>query len=279
MPAVWMSDRLIYLFLHGVFITIGTGYGLHLVRKEVRRCELRTSLFIDLCFVVLIAAAVGSRLPYLVLNIRLLLADPLDSVRIWHGGVEFYGGFLAAFICGVLFIRRKKMPVWPTADIFAPAVAMGVFWGKLGYLGLGYAQRQELYRMYLLSPARFEWLNPFVVQVLLAILNLLMYFILVAVRPKSSYAGRLFWLYLLMSSSSISIVVVMWNIGQINWSEIWMLPKLIVGCVLTFISATMLIVLKYRKNTAPDNPRADAASVSGIPESFECDGGLSVQIK
>jgi phosphatidylglycerol:prolipoprotein diacylglycerol transferase len=277
MPAIATSDYATYLILHGGFIALGVWHGVYLVRMEARRCQMNATHILDLCFVVLIAAAVGSRLPFLIVNFLVFFDDPLEMVRIWRGGVEFYGGFLVAFLSGAVFVRYKKMPLWQTADIFAPAVAMGVFWGKLGYLALGYAQGQQLQRMALLSPAKFEWLNLFAVQVLLAILNLVMYFVLAAVKSRNRFPGQLFGLYVLMCAGSITLTTVMWKIGILNWRQMVMQPKLIIGGMLILISAAMLIVFKNRKSRATDAGSKRIGPVSRVPEKLDTNDSHPLQ--
>ena len=46
----------------------------------------------------------------------------------------FFGGFLAALAAGVVFVHRKKMPVWKIADTIAPALAAGYGIGRFGCL-------------------------------------------------------------------------------------------------------------------------------------------------
>ena len=280
MPDVTLSDPSIYLLMHGVLIFVGVWHGIHLVRQEALRRQSDPAQFMDLCVVVLIAAAVGSRLPYVVHNARSLIADPLEMVRIWHGGIEYYGGLIMAFICGLIFVRRKKLPVWQTADIFAPAAAIGIFWGKLGYIGLGFARGHELYRIYLLSPARFDWLNVYAVQGLLAIVHLLIYFVLVAIRRKNKFAGQLFWVYVMLSSGSITLVNGLWKMGYLSWLEVISLPKSITGFGLVFTSAVVLMVFNNQETHQRRHRwKEDISPASGAAKCLDCDGGHSIQTK
>ena len=279
MPVVSSSDPLIFLLLHGFFIFIGVWHGYHIVRREYRGHPSVQIQLVDLCVIVLIAAAVGSRLPYLVYNAQSLLTEPLEVFRIWYGGVDFFGGFWMAFLCGMAYVRRQQWSLWHTADVFAPAVAMGIFWGKLGYIGLGYARGHELYRIYMLSPARFDWLNIYVVQGILAVLNLMIYFVLIAVRRKRKSAGQVFWVYVLMSSGCITLVHGIWKLGYLSWVEVISLPKLVIGCSLVVISAIALMVLNYREYNRRFHRWEDIPPAAGAAKSFGRNDGHSIQTK
>jgi phosphatidylglycerol---prolipoprotein diacylglyceryl transferase len=52
------------------------------------------------------------------------------------GGV-FYGGLLAALGVAIWYMRRTKLPGWKTADVFAPAIALGHGIGRLGCFSAG----------------------------------------------------------------------------------------------------------------------------------------------
>ena len=44
---------------------------------------------------------------------------------VWHGGLVYYGGLVGASLGCVLYTRIKKVPLWSTADILAPSIALG----------------------------------------------------------------------------------------------------------------------------------------------------------
>ena len=49
----------------------------------------------------------------------------------------FYGGLIAAFLVGLWLVRRYRLPVWTTADLYAPGIALGHVIGRLGCLLAG----------------------------------------------------------------------------------------------------------------------------------------------
>jgi phosphatidylglycerol:prolipoprotein diacylglycerol transferase len=52
------------------------------------------------------------------------------------GGV-FYGGFIAAVLFAVWYIRVQHLPFWKVADVYAPAIALGQSVGRIGCFAAG----------------------------------------------------------------------------------------------------------------------------------------------
>jgi len=75
---------------------------------------------------VLVSAYAGARILFVLVNHRYFLQDPLESLRIWHGGLVGYGSLLAVPV-GILYIRYGlKEPAWAAADAIAPAIPLGI---------------------------------------------------------------------------------------------------------------------------------------------------------
>ena len=58
--------------------------------------------------------------------------DCLAAVKLWRGGLAYYGGFLFATAFAVYFLRKHKMPFGRVADIASPGIALGLFFGRMG---------------------------------------------------------------------------------------------------------------------------------------------------
>ena len=52
------------------------------------------------------------------------------------GGV-FYGGFIAAVLFAVWYIRVQHLPFWKVVDVYAPAIALGLGVGRIGCFAAG----------------------------------------------------------------------------------------------------------------------------------------------
>lgn len=136
---VWHAGAGYQFQLHTYGLLIATGFvlGITLAVREARREFLDPNLILDLSFWILIAAMVGSRLLYIIVNINDYMADPLSLLKFWTGGLVFYGGFIAAVAVSWYFCKRKGVSFLRIADVMIPSVALGHFFGRLGCYSAG----------------------------------------------------------------------------------------------------------------------------------------------
>ncbi len=81
---------------------------------------------------VIIAGFVGARLFSILEHLQTIkeYSKPLLAIR--HGGLSVYGGFLFAFIVGLLLLRKTNIRIGAALDILAPGIALGFFFGRIG---------------------------------------------------------------------------------------------------------------------------------------------------
>ena len=97
------------LHTYGMLVALGFLAALVVVMRGSRREGLPSEPVLDLAFVTVLAAIVGSRLLYVFFNLREYLAEPLRFFKIWEGGLIFHGGLLLAIpVC--FFVVRLPMP-------------------------------------------------------------------------------------------------------------------------------------------------------------------------
>jgi phosphatidylglycerol:prolipoprotein diacylglycerol transferase len=113
-------------------IAIGLIVGVLLARRQAVREGIDPDKILDITFYALITALIGSRLLFVALYIDEYLSNPLRILKVWEGGLVFYGGLLPAVAIGLWYIRKLKLPVWQVADIVAPSIAIGHAFGRLG---------------------------------------------------------------------------------------------------------------------------------------------------
>ncbi|MGQ0699458.1 MAG: prolipoprotein diacylglyceryl transferase [Panacagrimonas sp.] len=87
----------------------------------------------DLLFFVALGVILGGRIGYtLFYNLPAFLADPLEIVRIWKGGMSFHGGLLGVIGAVWLFARTRKLAFFYVMDFTAIVVPFGLLTGRLG---------------------------------------------------------------------------------------------------------------------------------------------------
>ena len=124
---------------YGVMLAAAFIIGVMITTRLARQRGIDEDAIINLTFLVMISAIIGSRLLYVLMHLQefrgrwiytFLPLQPDGTIGL--SGLIFLGGLIAAVITGVWYVRRKKLPLWKTADSLAPAVAFGLFLGRIG---------------------------------------------------------------------------------------------------------------------------------------------------
>ena len=79
-----------------------------------------------------IGIIVGGRVGYVLFyDLPVYLANPLQILEVWHGGMSFHGGFLGTTLAMILFARSRGIMLWSLFDAIAASVPFGLFFGRL----------------------------------------------------------------------------------------------------------------------------------------------------
>lgn len=86
----------------------------------------------DFILWVTLGIIVGGRLGFVVFyNPAFYLANPLEIVKVWNGGMSFHGGLMGAALAIVGFARGKAFSAWSLFDIVAAVAPIGIFFGRI----------------------------------------------------------------------------------------------------------------------------------------------------
>ncbi len=234
---------------YSLFIAVGLISGILLVKREAERTGEDLEKIMDLCFYLLIAAIVGSRLFYIAANPGKFFESPLEVLRIQNGGLYFYGGLIAALITGLIYMKSTKMPLWKTADIMAPPVAAGQFLGMLGcfFAGCCYGRASKF-------PWAITFMNPeslaptgiplHPVQLYYALNYLIIYCILLFIRRYRKFDGQVFWVYVLLYGITFAVIETYRGDTQGFSISGALSVAQTVGAVFAMIAAVMIMLLR-----------------------------------
>jgi phosphatidylglycerol:prolipoprotein diacylglycerol transferase len=219
---------------------------------------------LDLGIYIIIAALIGAKLLLLVVDFDQFRQSPADLMSLARSGGVFYGGLIAAVVVALLYLRRHKLPLWTTTDVFAPGIALGHVVGRLGCLMAGCCFGR---------PASVPWAitfrNPEAFANVGTPLNvplhptqlyeagaeaLILVFLLVFERWGRPFPGRTFWGYMLLYG--ISRFIIEFYRGDSRGLVFGMLStSQFVSIILVPLAIVMLVVLSRR----PDPTRQAAA--------------------
>jgi phosphatidylglycerol:prolipoprotein diacylglycerol transferase len=116
----------------GLMVALGFIVGIFLILHQARREGYKVDKLIDLSLIIFIAAMIGSRVFYVILFWPDFVGQWIEALKIWKGGMVFYGGFIFAVAAWLIYARAQKMNVWKMADWGAPALAIGLAIGRVG---------------------------------------------------------------------------------------------------------------------------------------------------
>ncbi len=79
-----------------------------------------------------VGIVLGGRIGYVLFyNPAHYLAEPLEAVMLWKGGMSFHGGFLGSVAAMLLFTRGRRFSFLTLFDLFAAAAPIGLFFGRI----------------------------------------------------------------------------------------------------------------------------------------------------
>ncbi|WP_081805529.1 prolipoprotein diacylglyceryl transferase [Actibacterium mucosum] len=86
----------------------------------------------DLLTWVILGVVLGGRLGFVIFYKPMdYLANPIDIVKIWEGGMAFHGGLIGVVVALILYCRSQSIPLMQAADALALATPPGLFFGRI----------------------------------------------------------------------------------------------------------------------------------------------------
>jgi phosphatidylglycerol:prolipoprotein diacylglycerol transferase len=125
------------LYSYGVLLAAAYLLGLQFALMRARSRGLDPQRVMDMGIWIIVSALVGAKLLLLIVDVRRYTGSARDLLELARSGGVFYGGLLAAVAVALWYLRRHRLPLWTTADVFAPGIALGHAVGRLGCLMAG----------------------------------------------------------------------------------------------------------------------------------------------
>jgi phosphatidylglycerol---prolipoprotein diacylglyceryl transferase len=248
------------VYSYGVLLAAAYLIGLQLGVVRARKAGVDPARVMDLGIYLIIAALVGAKLMLIAVDWDYFSSQPRELLSLVRAGGVFYGGLIAAVGVGFWLVRRYKLPVWTTADLMAPGVALGHVVGRFGCLlaGCCYGRPTDV-------PWAITFTDPLAAQNVgtplgiplhptqlydagaeLLILGVLLF----TERKGKPFAGRTFWLYLALYG--ISRFIIEFYRGDPNRGTVMagLSTSQFVSLLLVPASLLMLAYLRRRGQTA-----------------------------
>lgn len=249
------------VYTYGVLLAAAYLLGLKFAMVRARTRGLDPARALDLGIYIIISALVGAKLLLFVVEFDTFRSNPSELWSLARSGGVFYGGLILAVAVALWYMRRHRMPVWTTCDVFAPGIALGHAVGRLGCLAAGccYGRPTDLpWGITFTHPEAAansgtplnEALHP--TQLYESGAELLILFALLAMERKGrQFPGRTFWLYMLLYGVSRFVIelfrgddrgIVMGVVSTSQFISLLIIP----------LSVLMLYVLSRRQAATPE---------------------------
>ena len=200
------------VYSYGVLLAAAYLLALYFTVRRARRAGLDGDRVLDLGIYIIISALVGAKLLLLIVDFDYFRRQPAELWTLARSGGVFYGGLVLAFLVGLWYMRRHRLPVWATSDAIAPGIALGHVVGRLGCLlaGCCYGTPTSL-------PWSITFRDPFAAanvgtplhvalhptQLYDAAAEFVILLLLLATERRGrKFNGRTFWIYILLYAVS-----------------------------------------------------------------------------
>src|SRR5437867_1293819 len=124
---------------YGLLVALAFLAALALAGRLARREGLSQEAVMNLGMYCALAGIVGAKILMFLVDLPQYLSNPRDIVSLatLRAGGNFFGGLILALLVAWYYMRKKGLPLLKTADIFAPALALGHAIGRLGCFAAG----------------------------------------------------------------------------------------------------------------------------------------------
>jgi phosphatidylglycerol:prolipoprotein diacylglycerol transferase len=204
------------IYTYGVLLAAAYLLGLQFALVRARKRNLDASRVMDLGIYIIISALVGAKLLLLVTDFQTFKSNPAELFNLLREGGVFYGGLLVAVTVALIYIKRVGLPLWTTCDVFAPGIALGHVIGRFGCFFAGCCWGKPT-----TVPWAITFTSPFAAANVGTPLNvplhptqlyeagaefLILMFLLLTEKSGRKFAGRTFWLYMLLYAISRYVI-------------------------------------------------------------------------
>lgn len=119
---------------YGLAYLLGFAGAAWLLARYARagRSQLPVAQLGDLMFALVLGVFLGGRLGYFLLyQPRSLIADPLQLLRVWEGGMASHGGFAGVVLALAWFAQSRRLPFLHLGDLAASVAPLGLLFGRI----------------------------------------------------------------------------------------------------------------------------------------------------
>jgi len=121
---------LMYVLAFAMFIALGR---VRIKQPHIAAQGWKKEDLDDMLFYGMLGVVIGGRMgEVLFYRPGYFFANPIEILKVWHGGMSFHGGFLGVLLAMAVWARKSGRNLLDVYDFIAPLVPLGYAAGRLG---------------------------------------------------------------------------------------------------------------------------------------------------
>jgi prolipoprotein diacylglyceryl transferase len=273
------------IYAYGVMLGLSMIGGWFLAMKFAKQDGIAPQVAATIYMWTAVWSIVGARLLYVVTNLSVFVANPLEIVKVNNGGLVAYGGMIGGFLASWYGCHKRGIPLLRWADVSAPSVVLGTAVTRVGCLlyGCDFGARSSLpwaisfpqnspawqrhVSLYGLAPDALRSFPVHPTQVYESLVGLTLFGLLLLLRKYRKFSGEVFLGWVMGYGLMRPLIEIVRDddqrgeVGPLSTSQFIGLVSLLLGGALL-----AYLIRRYRRD--PDSLRLweKPLATAGVPE-------------
>jgi phosphatidylglycerol:prolipoprotein diacylglycerol transferase len=218
------------VYSYGLMLAVAFTVTCTLLVIQARKQGLDSDIIFNLAFIVFLCGIIGARVFYVLDNLPYYLKHPAEIVKLQHGGLAWLGGLMGGILAGVVYLKKKKLPILKVMDLIVPFAALGQAIGRIGCLLNGCCfGRESLFGIYF--PVHEAIRIP--VQIYSSLILIAIYVFLRFMQERPHRQRQIFYVYLLLYASKRFLI------------EFWRADNAVIFLGLTLFQVSSVLIFVF----------------------------------
>lgn len=231
------------IYSYGLMLALAVAVASSLAAAGAKEEGLKPEIIFNLSFIAVVSGIIGARIFYVIENFAYYLENPSEAVMLQRGGLSWFGGLALGSICAVIYLKKKRIPLYKTLDLIAPFIALAQAIGRIGCLLNGCCFGRSSLRFGIYFPAKGQLLIP--TQIYSSLTLVLIFLFLRYLQDKPHRRGQVFFSYLLAYSFARFFIefwraehrIILWGLTLFQ----------IISIAIFLLSLSMLVLISKSK--------------------------------
>ncbi len=122
----------ITIYYYSIMMLLAVIVAYKLIMKEGKKRHIQKEFLINLIFYCVIFGFIGARIYYVLFNLDYYIANPVEIIEVWNGGLAIHGGLIAGFITLVIYCKKYNQNILKITDIAVVGIILAQAIGRWG---------------------------------------------------------------------------------------------------------------------------------------------------